>query len=149
MGSSAAAISCYITALTNPPHLEAMAANMHPGDFYFDQWRVGGVFRLDNRIGWSVGMFARTSPIDPGDPAAPSYEAKPAVYEARFAHFGERVAAGKNAANLDWLTEMYQHDAYDEFWKAQLHRPALADHDPHPPWWRLVRPLHSGHPVEP
>ena len=32
MGSSAAAISCYITALTHPPHLEAMAPNMHPGD---------------------------------------------------------------------------------------------------------------------
>ena len=30
MGSSAAAISCYITALTKPPHLLAMAANMHP-----------------------------------------------------------------------------------------------------------------------
>ncbi len=119
MGSSAAAISCYITALTGPPHLEAMAANMHPGDFYFDQWRVGGVFRLDNRIGWSVGMLARSGPIDPGDPAAPSYETKRAVYAARFAQFGARVAAGKNAANLDWLTEMYEHDAYDEFWKAR------------------------------
>ena len=42
MGSSAAAISCYITAFTHPPHLEAMAANMHPGDFYFDQWRPAG-----------------------------------------------------------------------------------------------------------
>ena len=29
------------------------------------------------------------------------------------------MAAGKNAANLDWLTEMYEHDAYDEFWKAR------------------------------
>jgi uncharacterized protein len=119
MGASAAAISCYITALTAPPHLEAMAANMHPGDFYFDQWRPGGVFRLDNRIGWSVGMHARTAPIDPGDPDAPSYERKRAVYESRFLHYGERVAAGKNAANLDWLTEMYQHDAYDDFWKAR------------------------------
>jgi putative CocE/NonD family hydrolase len=117
MGGSAAAISCYITALTQPPHLEAMAPNMHPGDFYFDQWRIGGVFRFDNRIGWSVGMHTRTAPIDPGDPDAPSYERKRAVYEARFQHYGERVAAGKNAANLDWLTEMYQHDAYDEFWK--------------------------------
>lgn len=117
MGSSAAAISCYITALTHPPHLVAMAANMHPGDFYFDQWRVGGVFRLDNRIGWSVGMLARTGPIDPGDLEAPGYERKRALYEARFAHYGERVAAGKNAANLDWLTEMYQHGVYDEFWK--------------------------------
>jgi uncharacterized protein len=119
MGSSAAAISCYTTALTQPPHLDAMAANMHPGDFYFDQWRVGGVFRFDNRIGWSVGMHGRTGLIDPGDPAAPSYERKRAVYEARFQHYGERVAAGKSAANLDWLTEMYQHDAYDEFWKAR------------------------------
>jgi putative CocE/NonD family hydrolase len=119
MGASAAAISCYVTALTAPPHLEAMAANMHPGDFYFDQWRVGGVFRLDNRIGWSVGMHARTGPIDPGDIDAPSYERKRAVYEARFHHYGARVAAGKNAANLDWLTEMYQHDAYDDFWKAR------------------------------
>ena len=117
MGASAAAISCYVTALSRPPHLEAMASNMHPGDFYFDQWRVGGVFRFDNRIGWSVGMHARTAPIDPGDPEAPSYERKRAVYESRFRHYGERVAAGKNAANLDWLTEMYEHDAYDDFWK--------------------------------
>jgi hypothetical protein len=119
MGGSAAAISCWLTALTNPPHLEAMAANMHPGDFYFDQWRVGGVFRWENRIGWSVGMHPRTSPIDPGDPDSPSYERKRAVYESRFQGFGERLVAGKNVANLDWLTEMYEHPAYDEFWKAR------------------------------
>jgi uncharacterized protein len=119
VGASAAAISCYLTALTHPPHLAAMVANMHPGDFYFDQWRVGGVFRWDNRIGWSVGMHTRTSPIDPGDPAAASYERKRAVYEARFHQFGTRVVAGKNAANLDWLTEMYQHDSYDSFWQAR------------------------------
>jgi hypothetical protein len=117
VGASAAAISCYITALTHPPHLKAMVANMHPGDFYFDQWRVGGVFRWDNRIGWSVGMHTRTSPIDPGDPDAPSYEQKRAVYEARFHQFGARVTAGKNAANLDWLTEMYQRTSYDDFWR--------------------------------
>jgi uncharacterized protein len=119
VGASAAAISCYLTALTQPPHLKAMAANMHPADFYFDQWRVGGVFRWDNRIGWSVGMHARTSPIDPGDPEGPSYERKRAVYEARFHQFGARVAAGKSAANLDWLTEMYEHTAYDDFWQAR------------------------------
>jgi uncharacterized protein len=119
MGASAAAISCYFTALTNPPHLKAMAANMHPGDFYFDQWRVGGVFRWENRIGWSVGMHPRTSPVDPGDPEASSYERKRAVYESRFHGFGARLVAGKNAANLDWLTEMYQHSAYDDFWKAR------------------------------
>jgi uncharacterized protein len=117
MGSSAAAISCYIAALTHPPHLEAMAPNMHPGDFYFDQWRPGGVFRYENRISWSVGMHARTSPIDPGDPAAPSWERKRAVYEDRFHQFGRRIAEGKNAANLDWLTEMYDHSSYDDFWK--------------------------------
>jgi uncharacterized protein len=119
MGASAAAISCYITALTKPPHLKAMAANMHPGDFYFDQWRIGGVFRWENRISWSMGMHARTGPIDPGDPTAPSYERKRAVYEARFHHYGERVQQGKNPANLDWLTEMYGRDSYDEFWKAR------------------------------
>jgi hypothetical protein len=119
MGSSAAAISCYIAALSKPPHLEAMAANMHPGDFYFDQWRIGGVFRWENRIGWSTGMHARTSPIDPGPLDGPSYERKRAVYEDRFQQFGRRVAAGLNAANLDWLTQMYGHDAYDELWKGR------------------------------
>ncbi len=117
MGASAAAIYCYMTALTHPPHLRAMAANMHPGDFYFDQWYVGGVFRYENRISWSTGMYPRISPIDPGDPGAPAYERRRAVYEARFHQFGARVAAGKNAANLDWLTEMYAHKTYDEFWK--------------------------------
>jgi hypothetical protein len=119
VGASAAAISCYLTALTHPPHLAAMVANMHPGDFYFDQWRVGGVFRWDNRIGWSVGMHTRNAPIDPGDPDAPGYERKRAVYEARFHQFGARVAEGKNAANLDWLTEMYQHHSYDAFWQGR------------------------------
>jgi len=117
MGGSAAAISCYITALTHPPHLRAMAANMHPADFYFDQWRVGGVFRYENRISWSTGMLSRIAPIDPGDPSSPNYERKRAVYERRFHQFYERVSAGKNAANLDWLTEMYGHDRYDEFWR--------------------------------
>jgi putative CocE/NonD family hydrolase len=118
-GSSAAAISCYITALTQPPHLEAMAPNMHPADFYFDQWRIGGVFRYENRIGWSIGMLARISPVDPGDPDGPSYERKRAVYEARFAQFYRRIADGKNPANLDWLTEMYERDTYDDFWRSR------------------------------
>jgi hypothetical protein len=119
MGSSAAAISCYITALSRPPHLRAMAANMHPADFYFDQWRIGGVFRYENRISWSTGMHARITPIDPGDPDSPNYERKRAVYERRFHQFYERVTAGRNAANLDWLTEMYQRPTYDDFWKAK------------------------------
>lgn len=119
MGSSAAAISCYITALSKPPHLQAMAANMHPGDFYFDQWFVGGVFRYENRISWATGMHARTAPVDPGHPDSPSYERKRAVYEARFHHFAERVRAGKNAANLDWLTDLYHRPTYDELWQSR------------------------------
>jgi putative CocE/NonD family hydrolase len=119
MGSSAAAISCYITALSKPPHLVAMAPNMHPGDFYFDQWRIGGVFRWENRVSWSTGMHTRTAPIDPGPLDGPSYERKRAVYEDRFQQFGDRVRAGKNAANLDWLTAMYSHDTYDGFWQGR------------------------------
>lgn len=116
MGSSAAAISCYTTALTHPPHLKAMVPNMFPADFYPDQWRIGGVFRYDNRIGWGTGQYAHIVPIDPGSPDSPNYERKRAVFEARFHQAYERISAGKNAANLDWLTELYQRDTYDEFW---------------------------------
>ncbi|MCU1344392.1 MAG: putative esterase [Acidimicrobiia bacterium] len=119
LGGSAAAISCYITALTQPPHLKAMVPNMHPADFYFDQWRIGGVFRYENRISWSTGMHSRISPVDPGPPDSPSYERKRAVYEQRFDQFYQRVAAGLNPANLDWLTEMYQRDRYDDFWQSR------------------------------
>jgi putative CocE/NonD family hydrolase len=119
MGGSAAAISCYLTALTQPPHLKAMAPNMHPADFYFDQWRIGGVFRYENRISWSTGMHARISPVDPGDPESPNYERKRAVYEQRFHQFYDRIVAGKSAANLDWLTDMYRRDAYDSFWRSR------------------------------
>jgi putative CocE/NonD family hydrolase len=119
VGASAAAISCYITALTQPPHLKAMVPNMHPADFYFDQWRIGGVFRYENRIGWSTGMHTRITPVNPGHPDSPNYERKRAVYERRFHHFYERVAAGESPANLDWLTDMYQHDAYDDFWASR------------------------------
>jgi putative CocE/NonD family hydrolase len=119
MGGSAAAISCYLTALTHPPHLRAMAPNMHPGDFYFDQWRVGGVFRLENRISWAMGMYANITPVHPGAPTAPSYERKRAVYEARMEQFERRLTAGRNIANLDWLTEMHRHDSYDGFWRSR------------------------------
>ncbi len=119
MGGSAAAISCYLTALTQPPHLKAMAPNMHPGDFYFDQWRIGGVFRLDNRVGWAKGMYANIGPIDPGDPADASYERRRCVFEARTEQFNTRLIAGKNVANLDWLTEMHDHADYDEFWRSR------------------------------
>jgi uncharacterized protein len=122
MGGSAAAISCYITALTKPPHLVAMSANMHPADFYFDQWRIGGVFRWENRISWSIGMQVRIGPIDPGPVDGPSYERKRAVYEARFHAYGERIAAGRNPMNLDWLTDLYQRDAYDELWRERSFR---------------------------
>src|SRR4051794_32162116 len=123
LGGSAAAISCYITALTHPPHLKAMVPNMHPADFYFDQWRIGGVFRYENRIGWSTGMLSRISPVNPGDPDSPNYERKRAVYERRFRGFYDRVAAGQNAANLEWLTDMYQRDTYDDFWKSRSFLP--------------------------
>jgi uncharacterized protein len=117
MGGSAAAVYCYLTALTDPPHLRAMVPNMHPGDFYFDQWRIGGVFRLDNRIGWATGMYDKIRPISPGDPSAPGYERRRAVYEARMVQFERRMASGHNAANLDWLTEMYEHKTHDSFWR--------------------------------
>jgi putative CocE/NonD family hydrolase len=117
MGTSAGAIYAYLTAIAAPPHLGAMAANMHPGDFYFDQWRIGGVFRWDNRIGWALALQQLTKPIDPGDPAAPSYERKRAVYESRVRHASDRVVQGRGAVDVDWLTDLYHRDRYDEFWQ--------------------------------
>jgi hypothetical protein len=35
------------------------------------------------------------APIDPGDPDAPSYERKRAVYEGRFHQLYERISSGK------------------------------------------------------
>jgi uncharacterized protein len=116
-GASAAGVSCYVTALTHPPHLAAMATNMHPADFYFDMWHIGGVFRYENRISWGIGEQAHIGLLNPGDPEAPAYERKRAVYEDRFHQYGRRIAEGKSGANLDWLTEMYSHDTYDDFWK--------------------------------
>jgi len=117
MGASAAAIFCYLAALTHPPHLKAMAANMHPNDFYFDQCFVGGVFRYENRIGWSTGMLTRLSPQDPGTPESNNYAKKLQIYRERYHQYHKRMTAGKNPINLDWLTEMFQHPTYDDFWK--------------------------------
>ncbi len=117
MGASAGAVLAYAAALTQPPHLKAMVANMHPADFYFDQWFVGGVFRYENRISWCVNQLQRIVPLDPGVPSEPGYESKLQVYRNRYHQYYERIAAGKNAMNLDWLTEMLQHRTYDEFWK--------------------------------
>lgn len=119
MGGSASAIYCYITALTAPPHLRAMTASVHPGDLYFDQWRIGGVFRWDGRINWAREIGATTQPVDPGDPAAPGHERKRAVYQARSRYAGDRLAEGKGLVDLDWLTDMYQRDRYDEFWQSR------------------------------
>lgn len=116
-GGSASGIYAYLTALTAPPHLFAMSSNTHPGDFYFDQWRVGGVFRWENRITWAAVMRSHTGPIDPGDPSTPSYEMKRGVYEARFRQLGDRVVGGQSADDLAWVAEYYGHDAYDDFWK--------------------------------
>lgn len=129
MGASASAIFCYLAALTHPPHLKAMAANMHPNDFYFDQWFVGGVFRYENRIGWSTGMIPRMSPQDPGDPSSHNYEKKRQVYRERYHHYHQRMAEGKNPSNLDWLTEMFQHPTYDDFWKARSFAHRLGEID--------------------
>jgi hypothetical protein len=129
MGASAAAIFCYLAALTHPPHLKAMAANMHPNDFYFDQWFVGGVFRYENRIGWSTGMIPRMSPQDPGERGSHNYEKKLQVYRERYYQYYERMAQGKNPINLDWLTEMFQHPTYDDFWKARSFAHRLGEVD--------------------
>lgn len=117
MGASAGAIYAHLTAITAPPHLAAMATDMSPADFYLDQWRVGGVFRYQDRLGWALGMRANVEPIDPGEPGSPSYERKRAVYEARFRRYHERVAAGRGIVDLDWLTDSYGHRDYDEFWR--------------------------------
>jgi putative CocE/NonD family hydrolase len=117
MGASGSAIYTYVTALTHPPHLAAISADAHPGDFYHDQWHVGGVFRWANRIGWATAQLSHLQPIDPGDPASDNYERKRAVYEARFHGYGDRVIAGKNPMNLDWLTDLYARNTYDERWQ--------------------------------
>lgn len=116
-GISASAIYCYQAAVTHPPHLDAMFVNMHPADYYFDQWFVGGVFRWENRIGWCTGMQERISPQPPGDPSSSNYELKRSVYESRYARYAERIAEGRSPFNLDWLAEMYGHKTYDSFWK--------------------------------
>jgi putative CocE/NonD family hydrolase len=116
MGDSAMGIYAYLTALTAPPHLAALASYTHPGDFYFDQWRVGGVFRWENRIGWATLVRRNTEPLDPGDPGQPGYERKRRLYETRFRRYGHRLASGASAVELDWLTEFYRRDAYDDFW---------------------------------
>lgn len=117
MGFSAGAVYSYLTALTGPPHLAAMVANMHPGDFYFDQWRVGGVFRWDSRLTWALAIQNTTRPIDPGDPAAPAYDRKRAVYESRMREVARRVVQGKGAVDLDWLTDLYHRDRYEAYWR--------------------------------
>jgi putative CocE/NonD family hydrolase len=128
-GASASAIYCYQAAVTHPPHLEAMFVNMHPADYYSDQWFVGGVFRWENRIGWCTGMQERISPQPPGDPSSNNYEIKRAVYESRYAQYAERIAAGKSPFNLDWLAELYSHKTYDAFWKERSYLARLVEID--------------------
>jgi putative CocE/NonD family hydrolase len=129
LGSSAGAILCYIAALTHPPHLRAMVANMHPADFYFDQWFVGGVFRYEDRISWCTSQTARIAPLDPGDPEAPAYERKRRVYVQRYEQQYRRMAAGKNPVNLDWAAELYGYRRYDAFWKRLSFTPRLGEID--------------------
>ena len=126
-GSSAGAVLGYAAAITQPPHLKALVANMHPADFYFDQWFVGGVFRYEDRISWATGQIARIAPLDPGNPDEPAYERKRQVYEDRFNQYYRRVRAGKNPVNVDWLTEMYQRPAYDEYWQSISFARRLSD----------------------
>lgn len=102
---------------------------MHPADFYHDQRFVGGVFRWENRIGWSTTTMKNIAPQHPGNPSEPNYEMKRSVYERRYAQAYDRILAGKNAQNLDWLTEMYQHKTYDEFWKARSYGSRHAELD--------------------
>ncbi len=116
-GASAGGILAYAAAMTQPPHLRAIMANMHPADFYADQWFVGGVYRYEDRINWATGQQARLAPLDPGDPAHPSYERKRAVYRHRYDRVHRRVQAKKAPVDLDWLTEMYHHPTDDDFWR--------------------------------
>ncbi len=123
-GASASAIYCYQAAVTQPPHLRAMFVNMHPADYYSDQWFVGGVFRWENRIGWCTMMQSRMSPQHPGPRDDPNYETKRRVYEDRYRQYYDRMLTGNNAFNADWLTELFEHKTNDQFWKdrSYLHR---------------------------
>jgi putative CocE/NonD family hydrolase len=116
-GASACAVYCYVTALTAPPHLVAIAALMLPGDFYFDQWRVGGVFRWANRLDWAMMMRGSIEHIDPGESSGAGYERKLAISEQRYRRAGERMVAGESLVDLDWLTDMYHRAEYDAFWE--------------------------------
>lgn len=117
-GASASAILAYSAAITRPPSLRCIVANMHPADFYFDQWFVGGVFRYESRIGWCTNMLGRIEPRLPGPRESASFERKRDVYQWRYEQYRVRMSAGKNPANLDWLTEMYRRNRYDDYWKS-------------------------------
>jgi putative CocE/NonD family hydrolase len=126
MGGSASAILAYNAAIKQPPSLKAIAANMHPADQYFDQWFIGGVFRYENRIGWGVHMLPRLAPSQPMNAKDPAFARKQKVYQERMAQYYERMRRGENPGDLVWLTEGYQHQTYDEFWKRRSLVPHLA-----------------------
>lgn len=126
-GASAGAILAYAAAITNPPHLRAIMANMHPTDFYDDQWFVGGIFRYEDRIAWATGQQLRNGPLDPGDPAHPAFEHKRAVYRKRYDRYYQRIKQGKGPVDLDWLTDLYSRPVYDDSWKRMSLLPRLKE----------------------
>lgn len=126
-GVSASGVLAYLTAITRPPHLAALVANLCPADFYHDQWYPGGLYRLEDRMRWVMGMQSTTAPLDPGPPGAPGYQDKRAVYESRYVNHFERMRRGLSPVDLDWATEYTTHDTYDEFWRSRSLVPRLAD----------------------
>ncbi len=117
MGGSAAAVLTYAAANKQPPSLRAIAPNMHPADAYLDQWFVGGVFRYQNRIGWCIGMLDRISPLPLLGAEGDSRLRIRDIHGARFDRYYSRMREGKNPIQMDWLTEMFQHETHGAFWK--------------------------------
>jgi len=116
-GVSAGAILAYATAITQPPHLRALVAHMHPSDLYFDVWYVGGVFRYEDRLAWCTNQVNNNNPRPPGDPSGPNYEKKRRVYTERFNRMHQRLLEGKGPYDFDWLQAMYAEKTYSAAWQ--------------------------------
>ena len=60
-GASYMANAQWMAAIARPPHLEAVAPECYPSDYWSASFEVGGPFRLALRLSWTASMVATTA----------------------------------------------------------------------------------------
>ena len=105
-GGSYLASTQFMAASLRSPYLKAMAPRVTPFNYYHDTAYVGNALSLASRIGWALGIGARTG------------QDRPENWEEKLMHLPLITLDRHLGWNLPHWQDWIRHPSYDPYWRA-------------------------------